>query len=253
MRGTHPRKHARRLEDGIIPAYAGNTFPDRPWSCRAEDHPRVCGEHILMALSYRASRGSSPRMRGTRDHGEIGERDGGIIPAYAGNTATVRRLRSVFGDHPRVCGEHRMMVFFAISTKGSSPRMRGTPMTRAGSTAKTGIIPAYAGNTPRPHGTCPATRDHPRVCGEHFPHLMLSFRREGSSPRMRGTHGQLSVHIPACGIIPAYAGNTVSHSRTRNATRDHPRVCGEHNNVCHCNSSARGSSPRMRGTRQSVC
>ena len=70
----------------------------------------------------------------------------------------------------------------------------------------------------------------------------------GSSPRMRGTHGDRIGLLGHLGIIPAYAGNTrVIRGRRRNL-QDHPRVCGEHEvdlfeALCH-----QGSSPRMRGT-----
>ena len=92
---------------------------------------------------------------------------GGIIPAYAGNTISQARRYSKRWDHPRVCGEHRKFIINHDFFKGSSPRMRGTPMSsahlamRSGSSprmrgthsvarerdAVVGIIPAYAGNT----------------------------------------------------------------------------------------------------------
>ena len=50
----------------IIPAYAGSTALFRPSHHRNEDHPRVCGEHSTLLASFRASPGSSPRMRGAR-------------------------------------------------------------------------------------------------------------------------------------------------------------------------------------------
>ena len=54
-----------------------------------------------------------------------------------------------------------------------------------------------------------------------------------------------------CGIIPAYAGNTAI-DRIHGAIRgDHPRVCGEHELWREGAPSPWGSSPRMRGTRQS--
>ena len=70
----------------------------------------------------------------------------------------------------------------------------------------------------------------------------------GSSPRMRGTLGGLpSTHVDD-GIIPAYAGNTQSDSKTKASHSDHPRVCGEHFNAVRNATSPQGSSPRMRGT-----
>ena len=50
------------------------------------------------------------------------------------------------------------------------------------------------------------------------------------------------------GIIPAYAGNTLSISRRRRLRRDHPRVCGEHISDEENTYKIEGSSPRMRGT-----
>ncbi len=115
MKRDHPRirgEHGAKAkghgdDDGIIPAYAGNT-------------------HHLTADEYE-SEGSSPHTRGTRaralpsaasprDHprirGEHGEefprafRHAGILPAYAGNTRLVKELGIVLG--------------------GSSPHTRGT-------------------------------------------------------------------------------------------------------------------------------
>ena len=93
--------------------------------------------------------------------------------------------------------------------EGSSPRMRGTLMLVSGQTAHAGIIPAYAGNTIRSHGTSPTTGDHPRVCGEHQSSDRRQSGLRGSSPRMRGTR-QVEDRSPIRqGIIPAYAGNTL--------------------------------------------
>ena len=51
------------------------------------------------------------------------------------------------GDHPRVCGEHLEAIMKAYDADGSSPRMRGTHVSRNYAYLTDGIIPAYAGNT----------------------------------------------------------------------------------------------------------
>ena len=86
MRGTHHRIREQHDTAGIIPAYAGNTWPlEFPVSYRW-DHPRVCGEHTQVFRFGLWLLGSSPRMRGTPDLlFQIVQRLG-IIPAYAGNT-----------------------------------------------------------------------------------------------------------------------------------------------------------------------
>ena len=177
---------------GIIPAYAGNTAcsasiqfvpkgssphtrgtrPHASWMWHYKwDHPRIRGEHRAVTLD---------------DSGSVG-----IIPAYAGNTKTLRNGR--------------------VARPGSSPHTRGTQVHAVSHGLADGIIPAYAGNTtgmrsrtrtelgssPHTRGTLdralrevPDVGDHPRIRGEHLPS-----RR---------------VQTQARGIIPAYAGNTAS-------------------------------------------
>ena len=92
----------------------------------------------------------------------------GIIPAYAGNTrVSVLRFLDV-RDHPRVCGEHAILLVATCAVAGSSPRMRGTPFFHAPSFLSSGIIPAYAGNTWFARISDGDGQDHPRVCGEHM-------------------------------------------------------------------------------------
>ena len=131
---------------------------------------------------------------------------------------------------------------------GSSPRMRGTLSGDVSPVMSPGIIPAYAGNTPEHRQQRSSRRDHPRVCGEHFTTAKEWRPFAGSSPRMRGTPQPLSHLATLLGIIPAYAGNTVSRLRLNLRFRDHPRVCGEHEAVVIEFPHLTGSSPRMRGT-----
>ena len=172
----------------------------------------------------------------------------GIIPAYAGNTAASIPQVSASWDHPRVCGEHNDDTTPDYGDVGSSPRMRGTLQTWLGGLVFRGIIPAYAGNTLcgyRGHGLA---WDHPRVCGEHWTLNLSVTSWPGSSPRMRGTPHDVDHGAPELGIIPAYAGNTITLSAMHEAYWDHPRVCGEHATGASTQVNCTGSSPRMRGT-----
>ena len=152
------------------------------------DHPRVCGEHQNVRFSD--------------------DWDGGIIPAYAGNTSSARRLWSCWWDHPRVCGEHKVDDSTGEGAWGSSPRMRGTLRRAFRKFRRLGIIPAYAGNTMMTPRLTTATWDHPRVCGEHSRRGSAGLSFGGSSPRMRGTPFVVIAVTVWRGIIPAYAGNT---------------------------------------------
>ena len=133
-------------------------------------------------------------------------------------------------DHPRIRGEH----------EGGHKATKFTM----------GIIPAYAGSTltqrartAPPTGSSPHTRGAPRATG-------AGQRRGRDHPRIRGEHQVVHAQrAEARGIIPAYAGSTMSASlsstsypgsspHTRGApvsvppraraSRDHPRIRGEH-------------------------
>ena len=167
-------------------------------------------------------------MRGTRNCRSCCVPSPGIIPAYAGNTRTRIRWQRGAWDHPRVCGEHSFRRTDRCCAGGSSPRMRGTPTCRVSALLSGGIIPAYAGNTPALTALRDIEWDHPRVCGEHRPDVYLFPGSRGSSPRMRGTLATVGWRRRNRGIIPAYAGNTLSTRPTVWGGGDHPRVCGEH-------------------------
>ena len=49
MRGAPSDSVAREGDAGIIPAYAGSTLSYYMESKGVRDHPRVCGEHVVLA------------------------------------------------------------------------------------------------------------------------------------------------------------------------------------------------------------
>ena len=147
-------------------------------------------------------------MRGTRVDVDVAALGDGLIPTYAGNTATADVCSQGSGAHPHVCGEHKQLGEVPANKKGSSPRMRGTPRGCGGVWSARGLIPTYAGNTSCVHQKQQAPWAHPHVCGEH-PHRPGSGAKvPGSSPRMRGTPKKPSYLGPSDGLIPTYAGNT---------------------------------------------
>ena len=178
----------------------------------------------------RRKAGSSPRVRGTLRRRPAGAREGGIIPACAGNTPgrwrrlsaardyprvcgehnSIRVKSRIVSDHPRVCGEHGAVEYVPDAVAGSSPRVRGTPADAVRGEGAAGI--------------------DPRVCGEHQGEDRADDRRQGS--------------IPAC------AGNTFDSPLKFEPREDHPRVCGEHSASSTSFAFGSGSSPRVRGTRE---
>ena len=152
--------------------------------------------------------GSSPRMRGALTRVVLAIDVQRIIPAYAGSTVRFIYKHMSTWDHPRVCGEHSVPELRASLQRGSSPRMRGAPISVYGANAIGRIIPAYAGSTDQIEARIGGTEDHPRVCGEHAKPCDLSKAASGSSPRMRGAHALPAANRREHGIIPAYAGST---------------------------------------------
>ena len=126
MRGTRGTGDDGEIVHGIIPADAGNTRTHTPYPRRSKDHPRGCGEHILVIEKLAPDAGSSPRMRGTPDIHTISHSLDRIIPADAGNTSRLPARHELHRDHPRGCGEHEGMSDDDRINDGSSPRMRGT-------------------------------------------------------------------------------------------------------------------------------
>ena len=176
-------------------------------------HPRVCGEHVARSCWLRFASGSSPRLRGTHRT-----------------------------PHVRLEIRH-----------GSSPRLRGTHGRGGAGAAVPRFIPASAGNTRRHGPPRPFQAVHPRVCGEHNDMPAGGYYFDGSSPRLRGTRRREGRETAAARFIPASAGNTQGAPAPCLEPPVHPRVCGEHSG-CHASSAtATGSSPRLRGTRETAC
>ena len=167
VRGALDAARDRRLEQGIIPACAGSTRRPSALPWRRWDHPRMCGEHRLEIHHHVQSLGSSPHVRGAHGIQILGSDLRGIIPACAGSTDVWWCRSADGGDHPRMCGEHRLRLAVRIVEWGSSPHVRGA-LGQSGETVhRRGIIPACAGSTDRYNAYKTAIGDHPRMCGEH--------------------------------------------------------------------------------------
>ena len=91
---------------GIIPADAGSTTCFEFKLFVGQDHPRGCGEHFIVMVTFRPQKGSSPRMRGALATVIVTMAMARIIPADAGSTDGNQRRPRGSGDHPRGCGEH---------------------------------------------------------------------------------------------------------------------------------------------------
>ena len=146
-RGTRSGPIRLGRPGGIIPAYAGNTTDALASVKGTADHPRLRGEHYKFLTRAELDQGSSPLTRGTRPVVRVGQFDHGIIPAYAGNTRGRSPGSPRLQDHPRLRGEHAARRGGTSRKTGSSPLTRGTRAVPGLRWCRSGIIPAYAGNT----------------------------------------------------------------------------------------------------------
>ena len=154
--------------------------------------------------------------------------------------------------HPRVCGELGVAAADAPRALGSSPRLRGTRSGLRAPLSPERFIPASAGNSRTPRRRSAGSPVHPRVCGELDSGVLGVARRNGSSPRLRGTHVLVVELPPDRRFIPASAGNSSKAIGLMSLGPVHPRVCGELGVAAADAPRALGSSPRLRGTRSGL-
>ena len=145
MRGKVIRSWIMRIWTRITPAYAGKRGDVNTYEKIQRDHPRVCGEKCCVGFAHGHRLGSPPRMRGKVLPPSKIAFFPGITPAYAGKSLSHIHLLTICQDHPRVCGEKRLIVFVFRAVTGSPPRMRGKVVGVSCSTYFCGITPAYAG------------------------------------------------------------------------------------------------------------
>ena len=162
-RGSPPRVRGTAVPVGryhglyrITPACAGNRKRSFQSKALKKDHPRVCGEQLLLPKRRLPRTGSPPRVRGTVI--DFYESKGwmGITPACAGNSSLPTRPNSPMKDHPRVCGEQLPGLSRYSLHQGSPPRVRGTGPINSFVKPVKGITPACAGNRVNQNG--PAAR-----------------------------------------------------------------------------------------------
>ncbi len=152
---------------------------------------------------------SPPRVRGKVWLHQKPGRVPGITPAYAGKSPPAKRKNPAIWDHPRVCGEKRLMLLVFRAVTGSPPRMRGKVLHPEVLCDFDGITPAYAGKSDVPVAICAMLEDHPRVCGEKEPQCYEDLAGLGSPPRMRGKVCESQGARHDGGSIPAHAGKSI--------------------------------------------
>ncbi len=247
MRGQAKKVQCVETGTRITPADAGTSVRAIRVRMYVRDHPRGCGDKMVVLSASDGVMGSPPRMRGQVK--ETGAPQGylRITPADAGTSGDFGWVPRANGDHPRGCGDKQTHEFMKNFCRGSPPRMRGQA-DPAGEDCPSGrITPADAGTSANWFSASSAWTDHPRGCGDKAIMSIPPVINRGSPPRMRGQVKSAQALICSNGITPADAGTRPMYCTWTWRREDHPRGCGDKPYLRLCARQSRGSPPRMRG------
>ena len=125
--------------------------------------------------------------------------------------------------------------------------MRGKAKPKPKPAAPVRITPAHAGKSTRYTAQKCKSQDHPRPCGEKSRVFLGMLKTLGSPPPMRGKAAAHDKCGMAAGITPAHAGKSRQGNNTWPCAQDHPRPCGEKQQLRDVTKQAGGSPPPMRG------
>ena len=109
----------------ITPAGAGKTTQWPAAMFLKKDHPRRCGENLVIAGGIMLGRGSPPQVRGKPIAAMIALAVYRITPAGAGKTTYYPPSPFCNWDHPRRCGENPCRRSVQPENSGSPPQVRG--------------------------------------------------------------------------------------------------------------------------------
>ena len=171
--------------------------------------------------------GSSPRLWGTawRAVSEWARRR--FIPTPVGNGAARPSTGSWSAVHPHACGERDPIWWRRQLRRGSSPRLWGTDLVRAGGWRRSRFIPTPVGNGARNHVTGQPGAVHPHACGERLKSRIRAKHGGGSSPRLWGTVVFTRRRYRQRRFIPTPVGNGHRRAFSPTAQAVHPHACGE--------------------------
>ena len=186
VRGKHLELRVPFAAFRLIPAGAGKTPSLTITPACTAAHPRRCGENGLKTPDGKVKSGSSPQVRGKHVRGFGYEEMSRLIPAGAGKTGKRDTISAYAPAHPRRCGENLDFSERFILHVGSSPQVRGKPLKRIKSGARSRLIPAGAGKTRKVLVAAVARTAHPRRCGENPKTEEPKDLKDGSSPQVRG-------------------------------------------------------------------
>ena len=248
-RGNLPRTSQCSPGRRPIPARAGEPRCRRGRRPGPRAYPRAGGGTLRMSRARPRRAGLSPRGRGNRTRGTRRSRGARPIPARAGEPTNLDGHGTCPGAYPRAGGGTLANGCLGGLGSGLSPRGRGNRRRRRRAPARSGPIPARAGEPAPGISAGRAQRAYPRAGGGTRTSWSATSSRPGLSPRGRGNPARRRSGGAGSGPIPARAGEPRRRRATSNATRAYPRAGGGTSRVSWAENWYPGLSPRGRGNR----
>ncbi len=247
VRGNRVAPTDQVLDDGSIPACAGEPIAIFWRVALLRVYPRVCGGTRASLLQFFVHAGLSPRVRGNPREIFFRVFRKGSIPACAGEPTGSTMIPTTIRVYPRVCGGTLPVLASGSRKKGLSPRVRGNQPTVEAQIHTRGSIPACAGEPIDCIAARRASWVYPRVCGGTGSASWVRNGKMGLSPRVRGNPHRSPTELAAVRSIPACAGEPYSGDSACHGTSVYPRVCGGTTTLGWLPRLEYGLSPRVRG------
>ncbi len=246
-RGNRSFVFSNRAGQGPIPARAGQPMTTRRRTTPARAYPRSRGATALPSSRISSMKGLSPLARGNRLETAYDAVPHGPIPARAGQPSGSTTMRSLSGAYPRSRGATTAGINRDYDDQGLSPLARGNPRQPDSTDARSGPIPARAGQPYLSNQRCRQPRAYPRSRGATRSRSWAMAWRTGLSPLARGNRPGSSPGPRSRGPIPARAGQPADFAPTHVDTRAYPRSRGATAQLLRQFWALKGLSPLARG------
>ena len=165
MRGSQSLRALVRPRGRSIPTCAGQPHSASSCARRRQVYPHVCGAATGKSMQECKAEGLSPRVRGSRNGVSLIATNEGSIPTCAGQPSMLFAPASASWVYPHVCGAAISDTQSHVTSRGLSPRVRGSRAAQVPRNTHWRSIPTCAGQPCCPSGSQPAHGVYPHVCG----------------------------------------------------------------------------------------
>ena len=250
LRGNHRQHRLHHLDQGSIPAPAGEPAQSRRLAALGTVYPRACGGTVHRQRRRLTDHGLSPRLRGNQGRASLDLMRTRSIPAPAGEPLRAEDRDDSTKVYPRACGGTQITTAPGFSPNGLSPRLRGNHDCNGDRQKLPRSIPAPAGEPLRAEDRDDSTKVYPRACGGTRVGHVLEVADPGLSPRLRGNQLLPVRYGVGQRSIPAPAGEPIHPRAYTRQPSVYPRACGGTVIDWGIRASIPGLSPRLRGNQR---